>query len=85
VAYRSSETDDFFGTTVSAADINRDGEPELFISASGENSSLGAVWALPGTSARPTTTGARMILPSSVGLTQSTQVLLGGRGLLDLI
>ena len=81
----NSETDDFFGTTVSAADINRDGEPELFISASGENSSLGAVWVLPGTSTRPTTTGARMILPSSVGLTQSTQVLLGGRGLLDLI
>lgn len=81
----SSETDDFFGTTVSAADINRDGKPELFISASGENLSLGAVWVLPGASTRPTTTGSRMILPSSVGLTQSTLVLLGGNGLLNVI
>ena len=67
------------------ADINRDGKPELFISASGENLSLGAVWVLPGASTRPTTTGSRMILPSSVGLTQSTTVLLGGNGLLNVI
>ncbi|KOU63757.1 hypothetical protein ADK57_20740 [Streptomyces sp. MMG1533] len=81
----ASETDDFFGTTVSAGDINKDGRPELFVGAASENNSTGAVWVFPGGSSRPTATGSRMFTASSVGLTQDNGTLLGGNGLLWVI
>ncbi|MDO0934741.1 FG-GAP-like repeat-containing protein [Streptomyces sp. DG2A-72] len=80
-----SETDDFFGTAVSAGDINRDGKPELFVGASGENNSTGAEFVLPGGSTRPTGTGSKVITAPSIGLTQQHGTLLGGNGLLWVI
>ncbi|MFI5677215.1 FG-GAP and VCBS repeat-containing protein [Streptomyces cellulosae] len=81
----ASETDDFFGTTVSAGDINKDGKPELFVGAASENNSTGAVWVFPGASSRPTATGSRLFTAASVGLTQDNGTLLGGNGLLWVI
>ncbi|MEV1081641.1 FG-GAP repeat protein [Streptomyces sp. NPDC050211] len=81
----ASETDDFFGTTVSAGDVNKDGRPELFVGASGENDSTGAVFMLPGGSTHPTGTGSRVITGPAVGLKQQSGTLLGGDGLLWLI
>ncbi|MGW2516096.1 VCBS repeat-containing protein [Streptomyces sp. NPDC001617] len=78
----ASETDDFFGTTVSVGDIDKDGRPELFVGAAGENDSTGAVWVFPGGSARPTATGSKVFTANSVGLTQQAGTLLGGNGLL---
>ncbi|NEE07372.1 hypothetical protein G3M58_13040 [Streptomyces sp. SID7499] len=75
---RAGESEDEFGTTVAAAgDIDKDGRPELFISAVMEKSSTGAVWVLPGGAGGPTARGSRMITASSVGLPQreSTQGL----------
>ncbi|WP_199552599.1 FG-GAP-like repeat-containing protein [Streptomyces sp. N35] len=80
-----SELEDLFGTTVGAGDLNGDGRPELIVTASGENGHQGAVWMLPGGSARPTGTGSKMFLPSALGIKQSDPVMLGGRGLLDVI
>jgi hypothetical protein len=57
----AGETEDEFGTTVAAADIDKDGRPELFMSAALENSSTGAVWVLPGGADGPTAKGSRMI------------------------
>ncbi|MFJ6706000.1 MULTISPECIES: FG-GAP-like repeat-containing protein [unclassified Streptomyces] len=81
----ASETDDFFGTTVSVGDIDKDGRPELFVGAAGENNSTGAVWVFPGGSTRPTATGSRVITPNAVGLTQQWGTLLGGDGLLSVV
>jgi hypothetical protein len=81
----SSEAHDFFGTTVSAGDINRDGKPELFVTASGENNYTGAVWVFPGGTSRPTTTNSRVFTANTVGLTQPDSTLLGGNGLLWVI
>lgn len=81
----ASETDDSFGTTVSVGDINKDGRPELFVGAAGENNYTGAVWVFPGGSSRPTATGSRVITANAVGLTQPDSTLLGGNGLLWVI
>ncbi|KUO21251.1 FG-GAP-like repeat-containing protein [Streptomyces dysideae] len=80
-----SELQDLFGTTVSAGDINKDGKPELFVGAAGENNFTGAVWVFPGGSSRPTTTNSRMLTANAVGLTQQNGTLLGGNGLLWVI
>lgn len=80
-----SETGDEFGTTVGAGDLNRDGKPELLVSAAGENTSEGAVWVLPGATSGPTGTGSKMLLPSTLGITQPSSVQLGGWGLLHVI
>lgn len=66
----AGETEDEFGTTVAAGDIDKDGRRERFISAVMENSSTGAVWVLPGGTGGPTAEGSRMITASSVGLPQ---------------
>ncbi|MFD3835875.1 VCBS repeat-containing protein [Streptomyces sp. NPDC058642] len=78
----TAETDDLFGTTVSAGDVNKDGRPELFVGASGENNATGAVWVFPGASSRPTASGSKLFTASSVGLTQEFGTTLGGLGLL---
>lgn len=81
----ASETDDFFGTTVSVGDVNKDGRPELFVGAAGENNYTGAVWVFPGGSSRPTATGSKLFTAASVGLSQQSSTLLGGNGLLWVI
>ncbi|MDV7215741.1 FG-GAP-like repeat-containing protein [Streptomyces prunicolor] len=81
----ASETDDFFGTTVSVGDVNNDGKPELFVSAAGENNFTGAVWAFPGGTSHPTATGTKLFTGPTVGLTQQSGTALGGYGLLWLI
>lgn len=80
-----NETDDFFGTTVGVGDVNKDGKPELFVGAAGENNSTGAVWVFPGGSSGPTAKGSRVFTAASVNLTQHGSTLLGGNGLLWVI
>ncbi|WP_409470849.1 VCBS repeat-containing protein [Streptomyces sp. HC307] len=80
-----AETDDFFGTTVAAGDVNKDGKPELFVSAAGENNYTGGVWVLPGGTSRPTASGSRVFTARSIGLTQANGTLVGGNGLLEVI
>ncbi|MFE0674448.1 VCBS repeat-containing protein [Streptomyces sp. NPDC058867] len=77
-----AEADDFFGTTVAAGDVNKDGRPELFISAAGENNHTGGVWVLPGGTSRPTASGSKVYTARSIGLTQDADTLVGGNGLL---
>ncbi|MFV0134761.1 FG-GAP repeat protein [Streptomyces sp. HMX87] len=73
-----SEPADRFGTTVSAGDVNRDGRPELIVSANGENNFAGAAWVLPGGTGLPTGSGSRMFTTSQFGLPADTYQLLGG-------
>ncbi|AIR99499.1 FG-GAP-like repeat-containing protein [Streptomyces glaucescens] len=80
----SNETGDFFGTTLSAGDLNRDGRPELIIGAAGENNGNGAVFTLPGGTSRPTGTGSRVFTLETLGMAQ-TDGWLGGKGLLRLL
>ncbi|MER5276283.1 FG-GAP-like repeat-containing protein [Streptomyces sp. NPDC002809] len=81
----ADEADDSFGTTVAVGDINKDGRPELFVSAAEENNATGAVWVLPGGTGGPTGKGSIMITASSVGFPQKDSTLLGGNGLLGVI
>ncbi|MEU0028556.1 VCBS repeat-containing protein [Streptomyces sp. NPDC006335] len=81
----ASEIDDFFGTTVAVGDIDKNGRPELFVSATGENNYTGAVWVFPGGSTRPTATGSKLFTAASVGLSQVNGTLLGGYGLFSVI
>ena len=81
----AGETDDMFGTTVAVGDINKDGKPELFISAAEENNGTGAVWVLPGGTNGPTAKGSSVITAPSVGFPQKDSTLLGGNGLLGVI
>ncbi|MEU6140280.1 VCBS repeat-containing protein [Streptomyces sp. NPDC047081] len=81
----AAETDDFFGTTVSVGDVDKDGRPELFVGAPAENYSTGAVWVFPGGSTGPKATGSRVITAKAVGLAQNAGTLLGGNGLLWVI
>ncbi|MFJ7272646.1 FG-GAP repeat protein [Streptomyces sp. NPDC099050] len=60
----TSATGDQFGSTLSAADVTKDGRPELFIGALGE----GAVWSLPGGTNGPTPAGSTLISARSFGL-----------------
>ncbi|MFC9283732.1 FG-GAP repeat protein [Streptomyces collinus] len=81
----ADETDDSFGTTVAVGDINKDGKPELLVSAAGENDFTGAVWVLPGGTNGPTAKGSSVITAPSVGFPQRDSTLLGGNGLLGVI
>jgi len=80
----TNESGDFFGTTVSAGDLNRDGRPELIVGTAGENNGNGAVVVLPGGSSRPTGTGSRVFTLESIGMAQADGWL-GGKGLLRLL
>ncbi|MFD5713298.1 FG-GAP-like repeat-containing protein [Streptomyces pharetrae] len=79
-----NEAGDFFGTTLSAGDLNRDGRPELIIGAAGENGGNGAVFTLPGGTSRPTGTGSRVFTLETLGMAQADGWL-GGKGLLRLL
>jgi hypothetical protein len=78
----AGETEDEFGTTVAAGDIDKDGKSELFTRAALEKSSTGAVWVLPGGAGGPTAKGSRMITALSVGLPRRETTQFGGSGLL---
>ncbi|MFJ5774858.1 FG-GAP-like repeat-containing protein [Streptomyces sp. NPDC093094] len=80
-----NETRDCFGATVSAADVNKDGKPELFIGAACENHYNGAVFMLPGGSGRPTGTGSRVFTLESLGMPQWYEGWTGGNGLFWII
>ncbi|MDQ0685078.1 hypothetical protein QFZ56_004041 [Streptomyces achromogenes] len=77
----ASETEDRFGTTVAVGDVTRDGRPELFVGAAGENDYTGAVWTFPGFTAGPVAARSQVFTAASVGLTQQSLTLLGGYGL----
>ncbi|MEV5724294.1 FG-GAP-like repeat-containing protein [Streptomyces pharetrae] len=79
-----NEAGDFFGTTLSAGDLNRDGRPELVVGAAGENGGNGAVFVLPGGTSRPTGTGSRVFTLETLGMAQPDGWL-GGKGLLRLL
>jgi hypothetical protein len=81
----SAEEYDSFGTTVSAADIDRDGRPELVVGSPIENTANGAVFVLPGGATRPTGTGSRVFTPDMFGLTQRDSIHLGGYGVLWIL
>ncbi|WP_316755947.1 FG-GAP and VCBS repeat-containing protein [Streptomyces herbicida] len=81
----AGEAEDSFGTTVAVGDINKDGKPELFISAAEEDNATGAVWVLPGGTDGPTAKGSSMITTPSVGFPQKDSTLLGGNGVLGVI
>ncbi|KKD05103.1 hypothetical protein TN53_26250 [Streptomyces sp. WM6386] len=63
----------------------KDGKPELFVGATGENHFNGAVRVFSGGSSRPVAPGSRMFAAVSVGLPQQSGTLLGGAGLLWVI
>lgn len=52
----TAEQNDFFGARTKLLDVNGDGRPELFVSATGENRD-GGVWAFPNPAGAPTATG----------------------------
>ncbi|MFB7241781.1 hypothetical protein CW362_00335 [Streptomyces populi] len=81
----ADEAEDSFGTTVAVGDIDKDGKPELFISAAEENNATGAVWVLPSGTGGPTAKGSSIITAPSVGFPQKDSTLLGGNGLLGSI
>ncbi|MFE6914413.1 hypothetical protein [Streptomyces rubiginosohelvolus] len=72
-----AETDDQFGATVSAGDLNRDGRPELVVGAAWENDQ-GAVWVLPGGASGPLYTSSVSFGPAGLGLPGDIGLLLGG-------
>ncbi|BAU87878.1 hypothetical protein SLA_7012 [Streptomyces laurentii] len=74
------EPGDKFGNALAAGDINKDGNPELFISAEAENNYTGAIWVLPGGTGGPTAKGSSMITAPSVGFPQQDSTRLGGTG-----
>ncbi|MCH6163218.1 FG-GAP and VCBS repeat-containing protein [Streptomyces marispadix] len=59
-----AEAGDTFGAAVASGDFNADGIPDVTAGSPGENASLGAVWYLPGGSAR----GSAAFSPRTLGL-----------------
>ncbi|MFD5100342.1 FG-GAP and VCBS repeat-containing protein [Streptomyces albidochromogenes] len=80
----SAERGDRFGASVLLRDFDADGRAELAAGASGEDSSRGGVWHLPGTAQGPTAAGSRALTPKTLGLPSSTSApqygLVIGRG-----
>ncbi|MFF0204234.1 FG-GAP repeat protein [Streptomyces sp. NPDC005017] len=72
--------DMWFGS-VTAGDLNRDGRPELLVSAVGEDGYAGAVRVLPGGAVRPAGRGSQVFTTSLFGLPAQGYQLLGGNRL----
>ncbi|MEU1038093.1 FG-GAP repeat protein [Streptomyces sp. NPDC005551] len=64
----SDEKDDYFGSEVKLTDVTDDGHADLLVGAHGENDFNGALTYLPSGGTKITTTGARSLAPSSVGV-----------------
>ncbi|GAA2460167.1 hypothetical protein [Streptomyces macrosporus] len=73
-----SEAGDFFGNTVGAGDLDRDGRPELLVGAAGENDLQGAAWVIPGGTTRPLYSSGLMFTTSALGLPAQSGTRLGG-------
>ncbi|MER5402257.1 FG-GAP-like repeat-containing protein [Streptomyces sp. NPDC002599] len=63
----TAEKGDLFGGYTALADTNRDGRAELYVSAYGENTYDGAVWAFRFTSTGPTASGSVSFGPATLG------------------
>ncbi|MBA2945218.1 FG-GAP and VCBS repeat-containing protein [Streptomyces himalayensis] len=64
----SDEKNDYFGSEVKLTDVNGDGTSDLTVGALGENTGNGSVTYLPSDGSKITTTGARSLSTSSVGV-----------------
>ncbi|MFD3412035.1 FG-GAP repeat protein [Streptomyces cyaneofuscatus] len=73
----SVEAEDWFGSTVSAGDLNRDGRPELVVGSAWEND-RGGVWVMPGGAAKPVFGSSVTFGHTALGLPGDSGLLLGG-------
>lgn len=73
----SDEKDDLLGGEVKLTDVTGDGKADLTIGAYGENDFNGSVIYLPSNGTKITTTGARSLAPSAVGVSTSGQPVFG--------
>ncbi|WP_217176920.1 VCBS repeat-containing protein [Streptomyces sp. AC495_CC817] len=73
----SDETDDRLGSDVKLTDVTGDGKADLTVGAYGENDFNGSLIYLPSDGTKITTTGARSIAPSAVGVSTSGQPVFG--------
>ncbi|MFD7405631.1 hypothetical protein ACFV7R_23805 [Streptomyces sp. NPDC059866] len=74
----SSEKGDAFGTAVRIVDTNKDGYADLLIGAPGENGGAGSLWALRGSAASVTASGAVSVSTGGAGLGSAGAARLGG-------
>jgi hypothetical protein len=74
----SDETKDYFGSEVKLTDVTGDGKADLTVGALGENSGNGALTYFPSDGTHITTTGARSLSPTSVGVSTDGYPELGG-------
>ncbi|MGX1669782.1 FG-GAP-like repeat-containing protein [Streptomyces sp. NPDC055400] len=74
----SDEKDDQFGNEVKLTDMTGDGKADLTIGAFGENTGNGALTYLPSNGTKLTTTGARSLSATSVGVSTDGYPELGG-------
>ncbi|MFF1354990.1 FG-GAP-like repeat-containing protein [Streptomyces sp. NPDC058297] len=74
----SDEKDDQFGNEVKLTDVTGDGKADLTIGAYGENTANGALTYLPSNGTKITTTGARSLSATSVGVSTDGYPELGG-------
>ncbi|MFF0290179.1 VCBS repeat-containing protein [Streptomyces sp. NPDC005262] len=74
----SDESKDYFGNEVKLTDVTGDGKADLTIGAYGENGGNGALTYLPSNGTRITTTGARSLSTTSVGVSTDAYPGLGG-------
>ncbi|OAH09625.1 FG-GAP and VCBS repeat-containing protein [Streptomyces jeddahensis] len=73
----SDEKDDAFGGEVKLTDVTGDGKADLTVGAYGENTGNGSVVYLPSDGTKITTTGARSLSPTSVGVSTDAYPLFG--------
>ncbi|MFD3973227.1 FG-GAP-like repeat-containing protein [Streptomyces cyaneofuscatus] len=71
------EAEDWFGSTVSAGDLNRDGRPELVVGSAWEND-RGGVWVVPGGASKPVFGSSVTFGHTALGLPGDIGLLLGG-------
>ncbi|MEU6662430.1 FG-GAP repeat protein [Streptomyces sp. NPDC046821] len=74
----SDETNDNFGNEVKLTDVTGDGKADLTVGVFGENNYNGALTYLPSDGTHITTTGARSLAASSVGVSTAAYPELGG-------
>ncbi|MET7514556.1 FG-GAP and VCBS repeat-containing protein [Streptomyces sp. NPDC005480] len=74
----TDEKDDQFGNEVKLTDVNGDGKSDLTVGALGENDYNGALIYLPSSGTKITTTGARSLSATSVGVSTDGYPELGG-------
>ncbi|KFF96770.1 integrin [Streptomyces scabiei] len=73
----TDEKDDLLGGEVKLTDVTGDGRADLTVGSYGENDYNGSLLYLPSNGTKITTTGARSIAPSAVGVSTSGQPVFG--------